>query len=125
MKVFCVVVLISFCSGCIAMGTKVSESQLDTLTRGVTTYSEVVQALGTPTSAMLRPDGSRQATYTYTQSQARVANYIPVVGAFLQGGDTEQTTVTLEFNTKSVLTAYWATQGKLGVGTGFTSGARQ
>jgi outer membrane protein assembly factor BamE (lipoprotein component of BamABCDE complex) len=119
------VILLALWSGCVAMGTKVSETQLTQFTRGVTTYHEVVQTLGTPTQAMLNPDGSRQAIYTYTQSQVRAANYIPVVGAFLRGGDTEQTTVTLEFDTRSILTTYWASQGKLGVGTGLSSGRKQ
>jgi hypothetical protein len=113
------------CVGCAAYGTKVSEDQLTHFTRGQTTYAEVVQALGPPNQSTLHSDGTRNITYTYLQSQVRAANYIPIVGAFVQGADTEQTNVVLDFDARSILVSYTSTQGQLGMGTGFASGARQ
>jgi hypothetical protein len=59
------------------------------------------------------------------QSQAKAANFIPIVGAFVGGADTENTNVTLDFDQNSVLTNYSATQGSSSMGTGINSGARQ
>jgi hypothetical protein len=112
-------------SGCVATGTKVHEGQLTQFQRGLTTYSDVVAVLGKPTQATLHADGRRQAVYTYTQSQARAVNYIPVAAAFLQGGDTEQSTVVLEFAPDGTLIQYTMVSGALGTGTGFLSGTRQ
>lgn len=111
--------------GCVATGTKVTEEQLFAFEKGRTTYREVIERLGPPTAMTLNPDMSRLVTYSYTQSQVRAVNYIPLVGAFLQGGDSEQTSVTFEFAPDGRLQTYSATSGTVGMGTGFSSGARQ
>ena len=76
-------------TSCVAVGTKVSEEQLMQFQRGKTTYAEVVHALGKPTHATLAMDGTRQVHYIYSQSQMRAANYIPIMGAFVRGADSE------------------------------------
>ena len=63
--------------------------------------------------------------YRYMQSQAKAANFIPIVGAFAGGADTENTNVTLDFDKDSLLTNYSASQGSSSMGTGINSGARQ
>jgi outer membrane protein assembly factor BamE (lipoprotein component of BamABCDE complex) len=108
-----------------SMGTKVDQDKLAQFQKGKTTYAEVVQQLGKPTQSTLNSDGSRRVMYTYMQSQAKAANFIPIVGAFTGGADTENTNVTLDFDQNSVLTNYSATQGSSSMGTGINSGSRQ
>jgi outer membrane protein assembly factor BamE (lipoprotein component of BamABCDE complex) len=122
--VFVIVALLAFTS-CMSMGTKVDQDKLARFEKGKTTYAEVVQQLGKPTQSTLNSDGSRRIMYTYMQSQAKAANFIPIVGAFTGGADTENTNVMLEFDQNSVLTNYSATQGSTSMGTGLNSGARQ
>lgn len=74
---------------------------------------------------MLRDDGSRQLSYVYTQVQAKVENFIPIVSMFAQGATSEQTTVVLEFDTRNILLSYSATTGDMAIGTGFSSGQKQ
>jgi SmpA / OmlA family len=120
-----ILLLLTVLAGCYAVGTKVSEDQLLTLEKGRTTYEQMVQALGKPNTVTLRDDGTRQAVYTYTQTQLRAQNFIPILAAFTQGADTEQTSVVLEFDSQARLVSYSSMSGQMGLGTGLTSGARQ
>src|SRR5262245_9411860 len=95
-------------TACVSMGTKVDQDKLAQFEKGKTTYAEVIQQLGKPTQSTLNADGSRRLLYTYMQSQAKAANFIPIVGAFTGGADTENTSVMLEFDQNSVLTNYLA-----------------
>ena len=122
--VFMIVALFAF-TACMSMGTKVDQDKLARFEKGKTTYAEVIQQLGKPTQSTLNSDGSRIVVYTYVQSQAKAANFIPIVGAFTGGADTENTSVMLNFDKDSVLTNYSATQGSSSMGTGINSGARQ
>ena len=112
-------------TSCMSMGTKVDQDKLTRFEKGRTTYAEVIQQLGKPTQSTVNSDGSRKVMYTYMQSQAKAANFIPIVGAFAGGADTENTNVMLDFDQNSVLTNYSATQGSSSMGTGINSGARQ
>jgi outer membrane protein assembly factor BamE (lipoprotein component of BamABCDE complex) len=112
-------------SACMSMGKKVDQEKVSQFVKGKTTYAEVVQELGKPTQSTIHSDGTRTALYTYVQSQAKAASFIPIVGAFMGGADVESTTTTLSFDKKSVLTSYTATEGGSSTGTGLSSGSRQ
>jgi len=121
---FVTVALLAFTS-CVSMGTKVDQEKMAQFVKGKTTYTEVIQQLGKPTQSTMNSDGSRMVVYTYVQSQMRAANFIPIVGAFTGGADTENTSVTLNFDKDSLLTNYSASQGSSSIGTGLTSGGKQ
>lgn len=112
-------------SACMSMGKKVDQEKVSQFVKGKTTYAEVVQQLGKPSQSTINSDGSRTAMYMYMQHQANAANFIPIVGLFAGGANTENTTVILNFDNKSVLTSYTASEGGSSMGTGITSGARQ
>lgn len=111
--------------GCYASGRKVDQQTLVDLQPGLTTCLEIRQRYGVPTSAAVTSDGTQQLIYTYVQTQVRPETFIPIAGAFLRGGDTEQTQVVFDCDQKGVLTHYASTQGQLGSGTGFISGGKQ
>jgi outer membrane protein assembly factor BamE (lipoprotein component of BamABCDE complex) len=116
---------VCFLSACMSAGTKVDQESLAKFEIGKTTYAQVVQQLGKPTHATMSSDGTRTAMYTYTQSQANAASFIPFVGLFARGAQTENTSVTLMFDTRSILTRYSASEGGMNVGTGLSSGQKQ
>jgi outer membrane protein assembly factor BamE (lipoprotein component of BamABCDE complex) len=125
MRYVLVIIALFVFTACMSMGTKVDQDKLTRFEKGKTTYAEVIQQLGKPTQSTLNSDGTRTVVYTYVQSQAKAANFIPIVGAFTGGADTENTSVMLNFDKDSVLTNYSATQGSSSMGTGINSGARQ
>jgi outer membrane protein assembly factor BamE (lipoprotein component of BamABCDE complex) len=125
MRYVCVIVVLLVFTSCVSTGTKVDQDKLARFEKGKTTYAEVIQQFGKPTQSTVNSDGTRTVVYTYVQSQAKAANFIPIVGAFVGGVDTENTSVMMNFDKDSVLTNYSATQGSSSIGTGINSGARQ
>lgn len=120
------VVMVCFAlAACVSMGTKVDQQKVAQFEKGKTTYAEVIQQLGKPTQSTMNSDGTRTIAYTYVQSQVKATNFIPIVGAFMGGAETENTSVTLHFDKNSILTDYSATEGGTSTGTGLSSGQRQ
>lgn len=112
-------------SACMSYGTKVDQERLAQFVKGKTTYAEVIQQLGKPSQSTINADGVRTISYTYGQSQVKASTFIPIVGAFVGGSESENTTVTLSFDKNSVLTDYTATEGGMDMGSGITSGRKQ
>lgn len=112
-------------SACMSAGTKVDHQKVAQFVKGKTTYAEVIQQLGKPTRSTINSDGVRTITYTYEQSQMSASSFIPFVGAFVGGTESENTTVVMNFDKNSVLVDYTATEGGMDMGTGITSGRKQ
>ena len=106
-------------SACMSSGVKVDETKVAEFKKGITTYPQVIQILGKPTQSMMLPDGSHMITYGYVSTQARPESFIPIVGAFVGGADTENSTVMLTFDEQGVLKSTMSSQGGTGVGMGF------
>ena len=104
-------------SACTSTGTKVDQEILSTFVKGKTTYSEVVQRLGKPDQSITNDDGTTAIVYTHKQSVEKAANYIPFVGGFIEGGaGSEDTTVTIKFDNKTVLEGYTVTEKDMEAG---------
>jgi outer membrane protein assembly factor BamE (lipoprotein component of BamABCDE complex) len=112
-------------TACMSMGKKVDQDTVQSFEKGKTTYAQVVARLGKPSQSTINSDGTRTAMYTYMQSQVNAANFIPFVGMFVGGAETENTSVVLSFERSSVLTSYTSTEGGSSLGTGISSGAKQ
>jgi hypothetical protein len=110
---------------CVSMGVQVRPDQIKDFEKGKTTYGDVVQRLGPPTTNMMASDGTRTAMYTYTRSQARASSFIPVVGLFAGGADTQMTQVAFRFDTAGRLLDYTSSESNLGAGTNLAAGAPQ
>lgn len=108
--------------GCAHAGTRVTEDQVKRFVPGKTTYTEVVKALGTPTSETFNVSGKRTAFYTYATASLKGATFIPVIGLFAGGTNMKSTTASFEFDTHGVLLDYSTGQGAMssGMGTGQT-----
>ena len=119
--VFAVLALAS----CISHGTKVRQDDLSQFVKGKTTSAEIIQQLGTPTQSIMNTDGTKMISYTYMQSQSNVATFIPIVGLFVGGTESENTSVVLYFDKNNLLTGYSASEGGGDMGTGIFSGQKQ
>jgi hypothetical protein len=125
MRYLSVLIALVVLNACTSYGTKVDQGKLSQFVKGKTTYAEVIQQLGKPTQSTVNSDGIRTISYTYGQSQANAASFIPIVGIFVGGAESEYTTVTLNFDKNSILTDYSASEGGMDMGHGITSGRRQ
>lgn len=125
MRYLSVIIAVLALTACMSMGTKVDQEKLSQFVKGKTTYAEVVQQLGKPTQNTINSDGTRMIMYMYAQSQAKAENFIPFVGGLLGGATTENTTVTLNFDRRNILTGYTASEGGMEAGSGIMSGRKQ
>ena len=105
-------ILAASLSACVSSGRKVSEDELRGFREGYTTYPEVIERLGRPTRATRHSNGTRTATYTYRRSQVDPRSFIPYVGPFIGGRNTESTSVEFNFDRQGVLTDYAAHEGE-------------
>ncbi|MCY4245029.1 MAG: outer membrane protein assembly factor BamE [Gammaproteobacteria bacterium] len=90
-------------SGCAATGTKLTEQQIAQLEIGKTTYDQAIEILGEPTDVDLDSDGNRILVYEHTKAKAKGVNFIPVVGLFAGGTNTERDITKLYFGKDGVL----------------------
>lgn len=125
MKTVLVVAAALTLSACFATGKKVTQEQVSQFQKGKTTYQEVISRLGEPTHSTMNSDGSRSIGYSYAQSQASAASFIPYIGGLVGGSESEHTSVSMRFDQNGILTDYAATSGKTSTGTGPFSGQRQ
>ncbi len=110
-------------SACFSSGVQVNPDQVASFQKGRTTYSDVIAALGQPTSQSISADGNRQISYMYVEAKARPETFIPIVGAFVGGADSKTSFATFRFDEKGILSDYSSTTGQNGLGTGLESGA--
>jgi hypothetical protein len=108
--------------GCASHGVMVAPEKVATLKRGVSTEADAVATLGQPTS-ITNYNGVRVLVYSGAQAQARPASFIPFIGPFVGGADSQASVVMLHFGTNGILTDVVSSQSRTGSGTGFAAGA--
>jgi hypothetical protein len=118
--VFCV---LSLLTGCAASGVKVTEEQAESFKVGVSSYSDVVTSLGPPTSTSVSSNGARTAVYTYAAVRSQAQNFIPYIGGFVAGYDTQKSDVAFTFDQRGILTNMSSTQTGIGTGANLAAGA--
>lgn len=82
-------VFILILSGCASYGKKIDAQAVQKIEQGVTTEQEVYALLGKPMSSSIMQDGKKFLMYMHVKSQAKASSFIPVVGAFAGGADTQ------------------------------------
>lgn len=112
-------------AGCASYGNKIDTSYAASIEKGVTTESQVVEALGSPMSVGITPDGKRFALYMYTYAQAKASSFIPVVGLFAGGSDTETQMLQIWYDANGVVSNYMYNNHSGEVKTGILSGQMQ
>jgi hypothetical protein len=121
----CIFVASCMLAGCVASGVKVSDEQAQSFRIGRSTYADVVEQLGPPTSSSLSSDGTRTANYSYSAASARPQDFIPYIGPLVSGYDTSSSAVTFVFDAHGVLKNMSSTQSNVGIGSNLAAGSPQ
>ena len=87
-----------------AVAGDISQAQVAGFRVGVTTYDEVVRALGQPANASVAADGSRSIGYVAVHSHIKAASFIPIVGLFAGGATVASSTTYFTFGPDGRLT---------------------
>lgn len=95
-------------------GTQIDQLALSQFQKGKTTYAQVVQALGQPTSSMTQADGSTIATYASHTRNSEVATMGILTGA--RGTGSSYTSTTFTFDAKGILKDYTSMATNSGAG---------
>lgn len=120
-KCFLPALLLSAAAGCASHGVMVSDEQVKQFKKGETTESQVVAALGQPTT-VATVNGQRMLVYSGAYAQARPASFIPLVGPLVGGSDVRASSVFFRVENGvvvEIISSHTATGG----GTGFAAGA--
>lgn len=120
MKTIMILLIITL-SGCVSMGTPVSDSQMSMLKNGVTTESDVIARLGQPNGVGKTSDGKKVLTYNYAHASPTAISFVPIVGLFAGGSNVQSTIVTLNFDQAGILQDYSSTQTQTNGGIGMSS----
>ena len=84
-----IILFVIMLAGCASYGKKINLEAVQKIEQGTTTEQEVYALLGKPMSSSITPDGKKFLMYMHIKSQAKASSFIPVVGAFAGGADTQ------------------------------------
>lgn len=96
-----------FITGCSTSGNQkikneTAQSLQSKIIKNKTTKSEIVSKLGEPDTKTTLDDGNEQWRYFMSNNQFNAATFIPVVGLFTGGSQTQSKTLDIEFNGQTV-----------------------
>lgn len=114
-KLILVALFVGALSGCATIGREVTTEQTQQFQKGKTTATEVVRALGAPTSKAVDSEGRQTLSYVFSHSQLRAASFIPIVGIFAGGADGRTSVAAFVFSKDGVLIDYMVSQSQIGV----------
>ena len=125
MKKILPVILISlFLSGCATVGTKdiTNDEIVSQIEVGKSTKAEIRTLLGEPSNKVFTSqfpgEKVEEWIYVYVRSTIRPATFIPIVGIFAGGSDTEHNTLTIRFTKEGIVKDFSVSEGKMRTTTG-------
>jgi len=106
-------------------GVQVQQSQLASFKKGITTDTDVISALGGPTTSSVTSDGERVLVYAFAQYKIRGSTFVPVVGLFSGGSDMTTNSVVFKFDRDRKLISYAASESQINSGMGAAAAVSQ
>ncbi|SFV57336.1 hypothetical protein MNB_SV-14-1332 [hydrothermal vent metagenome] len=86
---------------------KMSKEDMDkTIVKGKTTKTEISKVLGQAQSVDFTATGDEKWIYKSVRSQAKITNFIPIVGALSSGSDEKTRTLVIIFDKQGVVKNY-------------------
>ncbi len=119
-----IIIALLFLTSCASSGTKIDPAAVASLREGVTTQQDVLAHFGPPQNSLRLPTGETSLTYGFTAVQVHAESFIPIVGAFVGGADTEHAMVSMLFDQRGILRSYTDSRGGTGSGANFVSVAQ-
>ena len=122
MKVLLIILLTTALTACASYGKRVDRNYAEKLQKGVTTEAEVIGALGQPMSVSYNSNNEKTLHYLHVKSQAKAISFVPIVGLFAGGADTESTTFLIIIDKDTGLVKDWNySQSNSSMDTGVTA----
>jgi len=103
-KIFTLTLFAAAMTGCAWEGTRVDPADTASFKYGVTTEEQIVDALGSPTSEVRLPFGTKLLDYSHLKSLPNWAMYLPVFGPFFGKDNIEAETHVYKIDEEGKLT---------------------
>lgn len=94
-------------TSCASHGNKIDRNYASTIQKGVTTENDVIAKMGQPTSKGYNSEGHRTLTYLHVSTRTKASTFIPVVGLFTGGADTESTILVINIDSDTGIVKDW------------------
>ena len=90
-------------AGCASAGNKIDPDAVSKIEKGVTTKAQVIALLGNPMSVSLLGDGREMLFWSYARTRLKGATFVPVVGLFKGGSNTNTNAVQVLLNKDKIV----------------------
>ena len=91
-------------AACVSYGSKeFTQADAEMIKDGITTEQEVLAMFGPPTNVGMASDGNKEVVYFFGNTNMNPATYIPFLGFFLGGSDTQQKTLIVAYDKNLVV----------------------
>lgn len=118
MKTLLLLTIIAMLSGCASYGNKLNTNYIKNIKKGETTEQEILTNLGSPMTVSLTPEGLKMMMYMHIYSSAKASAFIPIVGAFAGGADTDTQTLQIWIDENGIVKNYAFSNSQTELNTG-------
>jgi outer membrane protein assembly factor BamE (lipoprotein component of BamABCDE complex) len=108
---------------CVSMGRKLDQEAVNRIHEGRTTRAEVVAWLGSPDQTT-RFGEMTTFQYHFVRASAKPEGFIPIVGAFAGGVNTQNQMVSVTFDSRGIVRQIMSTGGGTEIGVGLSAGSK-
>jgi outer membrane protein assembly factor BamE (lipoprotein component of BamABCDE complex) len=81
-------------------------NKLSQIQKGVSREADIQVLFGAPNGRSFSENGDEVWSYSYSKTQVNAATYVPVVGLFAGGANSDASVLTVTFDKKGVVKAY-------------------
>ena len=110
-----------FLTGCASSGKRINTNYVSQIKTGETTEQDIRANLGNPMAASVTQDGKKMIVYSFARTEMKAATFIPIVGLFAGGANTETETLQVWFDDSGVVTSHSFNQGNIDSSSGLTA----
>jgi len=122
-QILAVILLFGFLVGCATVGRKIDFNKVDKIKIGVTTQKQVLSYLGSP-DTITRQGGQIIYMYQYVKVSSRPQNFIPIIGAFASGMDTQSQMVMIKINQDGIVKDVYSSISSSDIDSGLNAGSK-
>lgn len=110
--------------GCATAGRKIDQAAVDKIQKGQTTKAEVKGLIGSPDTVTKTGDGTETWSYMFVRASAKGQNFIPIVGAFAGGVNTQHQSTTVTFGADGIVSQVVSSFGGMESDSGLSAGGK-
>lgn len=111
-------------SGCASVGRKLDTAKVEQIKKGETTREQVLKLIGSPDQTTKSSNGDVTFSYMYSRATAKGSSFIPIVGAFAGGVNTQNQTAVVTFGPDGIVKEIVSSYGASDIGMGLESGSK-